>query len=57
MNRSFIVFLGGLLILSASVKAQRMQQKLGRGVVVTNRSGGRSVTSTAGTPHRTVSSW
>jgi len=49
MNRSFIVFFGGLLLLSTPIKAQRLQQKLGRGVVVTNRSGGRSVTSTAGT--------
>ena len=54
-NKYAIVVLGGLMMLSISVHAQRLQQKLGRGVVVTSRSGGRSVTSTAG--NGTLVSW
>lgn len=38
-----------LTVLSASLFAQRIQQKLERSVVVTTRTGGRSVTSSAGT--------
>lgn len=45
----FIITLGILSLLPNTLVAQRLQQPLGRGVVVTSRTGGRSVTSTAGT--------
>ena len=47
--KKFIAIVLGCLLLPTTSHAQRLQQKLGRAVVVTNRTGGRSVTSTAGT--------
>ena len=49
LSKKIIAALCCLLSLQTTVNAQRLQQQLGRGVVVTNRTGGRSVTSTAGT--------
>ena len=37
-----------LALLPLEMNAQRLQQKLGRGVVAVNRTGGRSVTSSGG---------
>ena len=50
-----VLFLLLTLILSSSVFAQRIQQKLGRGVVAVYRSGGRSVTSAGGTNSSLIS--
>ena len=49
IEKLLMAVFGSLLLLPATLTAQRLQQKLGRAVVVTNRTGGRSVTSTAGT--------
>ncbi len=54
MNRIKLLLLL-LATMPAAVIAQRIQQPLGRGVVVTYRSGGRSVTSSAGTGY--LASW
>ena len=46
--KRFCFLLTFLVSLPICMQAQRIQQKLGRGVVVTNRTGGRSVTSNGG---------
>lgn len=46
--KRFCFLLTFLVSLPICLQAQRIQQKLGRGVVVTNRTGGRSVTSNGG---------
>ncbi len=42
------ILLAILVLLPSGMNAQRLQQKLGRGVVAVNRTGGRSVTSSGG---------
>lgn len=49
MKQSTLILAIGLVMLPLASNAQRLQQQLGRAVVVTSRTGGRSVTSTAGT--------
>ena len=49
MKKSSLLLVLGCLLLPIASNAQRLQQKLGRAVVVTSRTGGRSVTSSAGT--------
>ena len=51
MKSKKLLLLAAIISLSSAINAQRLQQKLGRGVVAVNRSGStiRNVTSAAGT--------